>query len=330
MNTPNPIGAVVVTKVDGAVSAGYGVIERPTPGPGQLLVRPSYVGICGSDLEQLADHMPDTFVINYPHVLGHEWSGEVVEVGPGGRDFKVGDPVVGHGDLGGNRWFGVTHDGAMADLFAVDRTVCFRLPAEMGLRNAALVEPFACVFEAFGKLGGLNAAHRVHVHGLGAIGLCTVIQAVAARASVAAVDPSARRRELALSLGAEVAVDPSDVEAMEALAAAADVVVEASGAPPAQAAALESAAQNGRVLFMGVSAPRAVPTRLGLIQQRNLTVMSSTGAASGAWPGALRMIERHGLDLTPIVSATFSFADCEEALARAADPGRETKVLLHP
>jgi len=325
-----PVGAVVVTKVAGTVSAGYRVIERPTPGPGQLLIRPAYVGICGSDLEQLADHMPETFVINYPHVLGHEWSGEVVEVGPQVDDFEAGDRVIGHGDLGGNRWFGVTHDGAMAELFAVDGAVCLRLPAGMGLLSAALVEPFACVVEAIRKVGGVNAAHQVHVHGLGAIGLCAVIQAAITKASVVAIDPSHKRRELALSLGAELAVDPADTEAMTALAAGADVVVEASGAPPAQAAAVESGAADGRVLFMGVSVPRAVPARLGLIQQRNLTLTSSTGAPSGAWPSALRMLERHRVDLTPIVSTTFSFAECKEALARAADRGRETKVLLHP
>lgn len=324
------VGAVVVSKAAGKVSAGYRTIERPAAGPGQVVVRPAFVGICGSDLEQLADHMPDSFEINYPHVLGHEWSGEVVEVGPHVDNFHVGDRVIGHGDLGGNRWFGVTHDGAMADLFVVDAAACFRLPSAITLLDAALVEPFACVVAAFGRIGGVTAAHRVHVHGLGTIGLCAVIQAAAAKASVVAVDPSSKRRELALSLGAEAVVTPTDTEAMAALASRADVVVEASGAPPAQAAALESAATDGRVLFMGVSVPRAVPTRLGLIQQRNLTLTSSTGAPRGAWPDALRMLERHRVNLAPLVSATFSFPECEQALARAADRGRETKVLLHP
>lgn len=319
-----------MTRSDGRVSASYRTIDPPVVGGVQLLIRPAFVGICGSDLEQVAGHMPRTFAINYPHVLGHEWSGEVVAVGADTTGFGAGDRVIGHGDLGGNRWFGVTHDGAMAELFAVDAAVCFRLPPDMELLNAALVEPFACVVQAFDTIGGVNAAHRVHVHGLGAIGLCAVIQAAIAKAHVVAIDPSSKRRELALSLGAEVAVDPAHAEAMAALAAGADLVIEASGAPPAQAAALESAATDGRVLFMGVSDPRAAPARLGLIQQRNLTLTSSTGAPRRAWPSALRILERHRVDLTPLVSATYPFADCEQALARAADRGRETKVLLHP
>lgn len=87
---------------------------------------------------------------------------------------------------------------------------------------------------------------------------------------------------------------------------------------------------NGWVLFLGVSLPREAPARLGLIQERNLTVTSCTGAAGSTLPQALRMIERHHLDLAPIASAAFPFADREQALARAADRGRETTVLPHP
>jgi L-iditol 2-dehydrogenase len=144
------------------------------------------------------------------------------------------------------------------------------------------------------------------------------------------IDPSDRRRELALSLGAESAVAPGDAPALAGLSGTADVVVEASGSPLAQAAALESAAQHGRVLMMGVSKPRAVPAMLGLVQQRDLTVFSSTGAPPDAWAPSLRMLERLKLDLQPLVSATFPFTQIDVALARAADPGRETKVLVHP
>jgi L-iditol 2-dehydrogenase len=329
-DAPNTITAVVVSKRAGQVRVEHAAIERPSHGRDQLLVRPAFVGICGSDLEQVADHLPPTFQINYPHVLGHEWSGEVLEVGAEVEGFNPGDKLIGHGDLGNNRWFGVTHDGAMADVFAVNANVCFKLPDGVDLRTAAVVEPFACVFAAYRKLGTLNSSHRVHVHGLGAIGLCAVIQAVASGASVTVIDPSARRRELARSLGAEAEVSPGDSAAIAELAGTADVVIEASGSPLAQAASLESAAQNGRVVMMGVSKPRTVPATLGLVQQRDLTVFSSTGAPPDAWGPALRMLERLKLDLQPLVSATFPFTQIDVALARAADSGRETKVLVHP
>ena len=153
------IGAVIVDRDGtGVIDVSFGTRPRQKPGPGQLLVRPAYVGICGSDLEQLHGGMPESFVINFPHVLGHEWSGTVVETGPGVDGFSVGDRVLGHGALGGNSWFGVTHDGAMADSFAVDAAMCFAVPDGVDLQTAAIVEPFVCVFTAYRRLGVISAA----------------------------------------------------------------------------------------------------------------------------------------------------------------------------
>jgi L-iditol 2-dehydrogenase len=324
------VSAVVVDRTDGGITASYTTVERPRLDPTQVLVAPAYVGICGSDLEQMKGAMPDTFRINYPHVLGHEWSGEIVEVGSGVTSLKVDDLVIGHGELGGNQWFGVTEDGAMADVFAVAQDVCFRLKPGTNLISAALIEPFSCVLAALNKAGALNASHRVHVYGLGSIGLCAVVQASLQGAEVIAIDPSPKRRELALVLGASDTIDPTSTERAGEFDGTADVVVEASGAPAAQAAALESAAPGGRILMMGVSTQRPTNARLGLVQERDLTLISSTGAPVAVWDQAIRYVERHDLDLSPIVSTMLPFSRIEEALARAGDPGLETKVLLHP
>jgi L-iditol 2-dehydrogenase len=155
------------------------------------------------------------------------------------------------------------------------------------------------------------------------------VQAALKGAEVIAFDPSTKRRELALKLGAADALDPTSQDRAGELDATADLV-EASGAPAAQAAALESAAPGGRILIMGVSTPRPTNARLGLIRERDLTVISSTGAPVAVWDRAIRYIEQHNLDRSPIVSVMLPFSKIEEALARAGDPGLETKMLLHP
>jgi L-iditol 2-dehydrogenase len=333
MTTSTPaqqISAVVVDRTETGIVASYTSVARPQLAPTEVLVAPAYVGICGSDLEQMKGAMPDTFHITYPHILGHEWSGEIIEVGAEVTSLKVGDLVIGHGELGGNEWFGVTSDGAMADVFAVAQEVCFRLQPGTNLISAALIEPFSCVLAALNKAGAINASHRVHIYGLGSIGLCVVVQASLQGAEVTAFDPSPKRRELALKLGATAAFDPTRPEGLGQLEASADLVVEASGAPAAQAAALESAAAGGRVLMMGVSTPRPTNARLGLIQERDLTVISSTGAPVAVWDRAIRYVEQHNLDLSPIVSTMLPFSQINEALSRAGDPGLDTKVLLHP
>jgi threonine dehydrogenase-like Zn-dependent dehydrogenase len=329
------VGAVVVRKADGLISADYEHVARQSPGDRELLIEPSYLGICGSDLEQLHGRMPESFVINFPHTLGHEWSGIVTAVGAGVTDFAIGDRVLGHGDLGGNDWFGVTHDGAMADEFVVPAALCFAVPNDVSLLTAAVIEPFTCVFTGLRKIGGVAASDIVHVYGLGAIGLSAVVQAHTAGATVVALDPSELRRDLARRLGASAAVDPTDGTFADQMTDAvgspfADLVVEASGVPSAQAMALESAGVGGRVLLMGVSTPRGVAARLGLIQQRDLLVTSSTGAPAKNWPAAIRFVERAGIDLEPFVSSILPLSAAAEAIARAQLPGAEIKVMLRP
>src|SRR3546814_1839833 len=68
----------------------------------------------------------------------------------------------------GNDWFGVTHDGAAAEIFTVPAALCFQVPQNASLLSAAVIEPFACVLQALTEAGGVNAADTVHIHGLGA------------------------------------------------------------------------------------------------------------------------------------------------------------------
>lgn len=329
-NGSDTVGAVVVRKdAEGRISADYERIAAPQPSPGELLIEPSYVGVCGSDLEQLHGRMPDTFKINFPHTLGHEWVGTVVALGDDATGFAVGQRVLGHGHLGGNDWFGVTHDGAMAERFAVPADMVFPVPERVDDRTAALIEPFACVVQAIKKLGGVSAGDIVHVHGLGTIGMCALVQAVAAGARVVAFEPSELRRRRALELGAALAVVPGTPEAEEQLGSA-TVAIEASGHPAAMSAALESGAEEARVLLMGVSTPREAPARLGLVQARNLTVISSTGAPVGIWPAAIRFVDQAGIDLSSLVTSVLPFSECAEGIARAQDSSTDIKVLLEP
>lgn len=324
---PTEVEAVVVRK-DGAgvISATAERVDLPPLLPGQLLIAPEYVGICGSDLEQLHGRMPVTFHINFPHTLGHEWAGTVAELGEGVTGFDVGDRVTGHGLIGGNDWFGVTHDGAMADLFTVNASMCLRLPDSIDMVTAAIIEPFACVLTGLRKAGGVSAADVVHVYGLGTMGLCVVVQALTAGAAVYGFDLSPFRREAAASLGATAVLDPREGHEVPP----ATLVVEVSGSPIAMASALESAGTDGRVLMMGLSQPRTEGARLGLIQERGLTVLASTGAPPAVWPDALRYVEQAGIDLRPLASSILPFGEFEEAYRRAQDAEHEIKVLVRP
>ncbi|RFA06991.1 hypothetical protein B7R21_17350 [Subtercola boreus] len=324
-------GASFVRTESGDVVVELRAHPRQPVDAGELRVQPQYIGICGTDLEILHDRMPENFDTRLPHTLGHEWSGIVVETGPGSDGFAIGDRVLGHGHMGGNDWFGATHDGAASDSFVIAAHMCHHVPAGVDLLTAAIIEPFACVLQGFQKAGGVTAGDTVHVYGLGAIGLAAVIHCVTVGARVVAFDLSPLRRSRAIELGCEAALDPRDVGKAERDALGlADLVLEASGARAAQASALESAAPRGRVLLMGLSRPTETDARLSLIVERDLTVLSSVGAPTDIWEPAIRYVDRARIDLGRIVTSTLPLSRVHEAFDRAQDAQNEIKVMLRP
>jgi L-iditol 2-dehydrogenase len=331
------ISAVVVDRIPGGlVTLTCEHRPAPIPGPDDLVVLPSFVGVCGSDLELVAGNSDDDFPIEYPHILGHEWSGVVAEIGSAVTSFEVGQLLVGHGSLGANRWFGVTTDGAMADRFLVPAAMCFAVPDGVSAQRSAMLEPLACAMQGLASVGGANAGSTAVVFGCGTLGLAMVALLVSTGAVVVAIDPSERRRDIADRLGASVCFPADDGAALlgqiqdRTGVDGADLVVEASGAPAAQAAALEITATHARVLLMGLASGNAASAALRLIQARLLTVSTSVGAPPAAWPPALRLLQRTGLDLTPAVSDVFDFHRCREALDAATHPATTGKVMLSP
>jgi L-iditol 2-dehydrogenase len=331
------VSAVIVRKeASGAVTVACEDRAAPVAGPRDLVIEPSFIGVCGSDLELVAGHSDDDFPISYPLILGHEWSGLVVEVGSEiGDDFEVGQLVVGHGSLGDNRWFGITQDGAMADRFLVPAAMCFAVPAGVSAQRAAMVEPLACVLQGLHVVGGADASHTAVVFGCGTLGLAMVGLLVSTGATVVAVDPSEQRRKIAERLGATLSLPAADgAELLEDIrlhlgVGGADLVIEASGNPAAQAASLEVTAVGARVLLMGLAHGNTTAA-LRLVQARLLTVLTSVGAPAAIWEPTLRLLARTGMDLTPAVSDVFGFDRCNEALSAARNPSTTGKVMLTP
>ncbi|MBU6279395.1 MAG: zinc-binding dehydrogenase [Actinomycetales bacterium] len=301
------------------------------PEPGWVRVAPSYVGICGSDLDQLAGNVDPNFPVHYPYVLGHEWSGVVESVGEGVQ-LRPGDLVAGYAYRPGWR-----NHGAMADLFLANAQMCFAIPEGITARRAALLEPLACVLQGLRSIGGSDGGDQVVVLGCGALGLAMVGLAATTGARVAAVDRSQVRLDLAQRMGASTVLNSQHCG--ENLSAAlldliggrgADLVVECSGAPALQASSVAIAANSGRVLFLGLAHAAAAQVPLFQIQRRGLRLQASTAAEQSAWQAAIRLLDATDLDLTPIISDVFSFQDCAAAVAAAYDPAAHAKVMLQP
>jgi L-iditol 2-dehydrogenase len=309
-------------------------IPQPTIDETQVLVRMRAVGICHSDYELLYGRY--IIPISYPVTPGHEWVGEVVEVGRAVTGFRPGDRVVGECVVrlpDRVHHFGFSMDGANREYFAVRPEWLHKLPDALSDATGSMIEPFTCGYFAIQNVGGTNASETVVVSGGGTIGLVSAAAAIAMRARVIVIDPIAHRREAAIKLGAVAAIDPlaeDTVARVEELTGGAggDLVVEASGHDSSLGIVFDLARQDGRVAMMGINIGRRIPAHLGNVQMRNLTVRGSIGSP-GVWPAAIRFLEQTRLDLSPIQTHDFPLTEAVNAFAVGKQAEQCIKVTLH-
>lgn len=310
------------------------VIDRPMPtiDANTVLVKSRQVGICHSDYELLAGQY--IIPISYPVSPGHEWVGEIVEVGANVTGLKPGDRVVGECVIKTPErihHFGFSMDGANREYFQARPEWLHKLPDEVDDAKAALIEPFTCGYYALMRNGGTNGSETVVVSGGGTIGLVTAAAAVGMGARVIVVDPLQLRRDTALKLGVDAVVDPSAVDPVAAIAemtgGGADLVVEAAGHPSSLANVFDYARPEGRISMVGINIGQKFPVELGKIQIKDLTVKGCIGSPN-VWPGAIRFLQRTGINLSPIQTHSFALDDAAKAYDIGKKPTEAVKVTL--
>jgi 2-desacetyl-2-hydroxyethyl bacteriochlorophyllide A dehydrogenase len=307
------------------------VADLPVPdiARDEVLIASRAVGVCHSDIELLEGRYIIPF--RYPVIPGHEWAGEVVAVGADVTTVAVGDRVVGECVIGSDH-FGFSVDGAAAEFFVARPEWLHRLPDSMTWTQGALVEPFSCGYHAVLKADDVDASDTVAVLGAGPIGLGVVAAAHGRGARVIVAEPNPDRAALAVTLGAEVTLDPTVDGFVDAVGdhtggRGADVVIEATGRPVAMATALEIAGFRARLVNVGIDVGGVTPTRLGLIQSKELQVRGIIGSP-GVWPRTLRFLARTGVDLTPLVTTTVPLADADKAVELARGGHDQVKVHI--
>ncbi|WP_432936498.1 zinc-dependent alcohol dehydrogenase [Kribbella sp. CA-253562] len=304
-------------------------VDVPRIGPDEVLVALRSVGICHSDFELLEGRYIIPF--DYPIVPGHEWAGQVAEVGREVTAFAPGDRVLGECVIG-QQHFGFSISGAAAEYFVARPEWLHKVPDQLSDTQAALVEPFSCAYYAAAQAGNVNASDTVVVFGAGPIGLSCMALAATLGARVIAAEPDPLRGDLARQLGAEEVLDPTaDSFAENVLEVTggrgADVVMEASGQPAAMAATLEIAGFGARLVNIGIDVGRSATAKLGLIQSKQLRIQGTIGSP-GVWPETLRFLARTGLDLTPMITGRYPLDRAPEAYAAARKAGENVKVHI--
>lgn len=302
-------------------SASVQELDVPSIAADEVLVRSRNVGICHSDFELYEGRY--IIPVSYPIVPGHEWSGEVAEVGSAVTNLRSGDRVVGECVVNnGDDHFGFSIGGADAEYFVAKASWLHRIPEELSFAQGAFVEPFSVAYHATVAAGGIDAGDSVAVIGGGPIGLLCTLAAATMGGSVTLIEPQEHRRALGLEIGAQEALDPADLGGRRF-----DVVIEAAGAPAAMATAFPIAAHSARVVFVGIDIGGSAPVEIGLIQSKALQVRGIIGSA-GLWPRTIRFMAASGLDPTPLLTATFPLGEGTAALDAARDTSRNVKVQI--
>lgn len=314
----------------------FAVTDLPTPhaGPGELVLRNQVCGVCGTDVH-IYHGEPGSADVNPPVVLGHEYSGEVVEVGEGVTGFAVGDHVTvdpniycGHCAYCQNgkkqlcpsmEAIGVTRDGGFAQYSLIPAAQAFKLEPTVPWEAAAMAEPLACCLHGI-DLAGIQVGDKVCVVGGGAIGLLMVQLAKLSGASqIVLSEPNEKRRQVGLQLGANAALDPTRPDAQEAFAqvldGGANVVIECVGNVPAVKSAFQFAGKGATVLLFSV--PKVDATfdlPLFDVYKKELTIKGSF-VNPDTHARAVALINSGKVDFGPIITHRFPLDQLPEAIA---------------
>lgn len=313
------------------------VVDRavPRPGPGEVLVRTRASAICRSDMSL---YVGDPIVGGAEAgsgviVPGHEPAGDVVEIGWGVEGITVGDRVTGYLAIGCGhcefchrgyrmlcpRWrcLGFDVDGGDAEYFVLPASNCLVLPEEISYVTGALLTDMLGTQYHTQKSMGVDGATTVAVFGLGPMGAAAVMVAKGFGARVIAVDLLDDRLTLANELGADATVNSSVDDPVAQIGEmtsgrGVEVALDCSGAPPAQNAALDSAAKLGGVAFVGESRSTTIRPSEQIIRKQ-LRVAGGWYFPLGEFGEIARFAVTHALPVDRLVTHRFALTDAAEA-----------------
>jgi threonine dehydrogenase-like Zn-dependent dehydrogenase len=343
-------------------------LPPPEPGPGEVLVRTLACGICGSDLHALkhAERFVEasrragsvrTMDLSRDVVMGHEFCAEIVEHGPGTtRALKAGTRVCSRPSLirpDGPRTVGYSNDtpGGYAEYMRLTEALLLEVPSGLPTEHAALTEPMAVGLHAVAK-ARLEPDDAPLVIGCGPVGLAVIAALRLARAGpIVAADFSARRRDLATAMGADVVVDPARTAPWQSWRATAvwrdagrapalppwiagpplrpAVVFECVGVPGVLDQIMAAAPRGSRVVVVGVCMePDTIYPMLGISKELNLQFV--LGYTPDEFAATLRHIAEGAIAVAPLVTGKVGVEGVAAAFEALASPDLHAKILVEP
>lgn len=316
-------------------------IAEPTAGFGEVVVKVRAVGVCGSDLHQF--HGTHSWPVNYPVALGHEFAGEIVELGEGAIDWKIGERVAcetaaficghcamcrtGRYNLCPTRLgFGYGTDGAMTRFVRVPTRIVHRIPRNVPYEDAAMTEPCCVAANAVVELSNVKPGDTVAVIGTGPIGLLCAQMARLfnpSRLIVIGLASDGPRLEVAKACGA-TEVWTTDSMSISPIA---DLAVDAAGASESLKPALELVKPGGQIVKVGWG-PEPLGFSLDPLVQKAANLQGAFSHTWATWERVLALMSARKLTLAPL-RRCFRLTEWREAF-EAMESRQTVKSILIP
>lgn len=332
---------------------GFGnleVQEKPEPSPGrdQVKIEVKYAGICGSDIHTYEGH----YKVATPVTLGHEFAGEVVEVGENVTEFKVGDRVTSETTFyicgeceycktqdynlcNHRKGLGSQQDGGFTKYLIARKESVHHLPVNVDYQSAAMTEPLACTYHAVAKTE-INEGDLVVVIGPGPIGLLAaqVAKSYGATVIITGLTNDKVRLDKALEVGIDYMVNTQEQDLKAFVneltnGYGADVVLECSGAVPAAKQGLDILRKKGQYAQVGLFANPEIQFDLDKIIQKEIRVVGSRSQKPADWEPSLALMNEGKVNAKALVTHIFDITKWDEAY-QAIKSGEAIKVLLTP
>jgi threonine dehydrogenase-like Zn-dependent dehydrogenase len=319
-------------------------IPPPKLLPGDILLKPRLIGLCGTDLSTFRGKNP---LVSYPRIPGHEIAATIVETGAEvPPEFRPGLNVTLYPNTSCgacasckrgrvnackfNETLGVQRDGAMAGLFTIPWQKVVEAP-HLSLRELVLVEPLAVGFHAVER-GRVKQADTVAVIGCGTVGLGALASAASRNAVTIAIDVDENKLSLAQQIGAHHVINSRDSSLHGDLEAITnglgpDVIIEAVGTAATYRMTVEEVAHTGRVVYIGwVKDPVSFET--SLFVHKELDILGSRNYLN-EFPAVIDVLSRGDFPVEAAISATVPLEAAGDALREWSEsPQKFTKILV--
>jgi len=302
----------------------------PTPGPDDVIVKVHYCGICGSDVTNFKIKM-----YQVPLIMGHEFAGEVVEIGSNIKNVKIGDKVCGinvlldisQGQLDG---MGIFKDGGFAEFVSVPKKFLFNIPKSVSIKEAIMIESFANAARGT-KLSKITSNEKIIIIGGGNIGLCFLNYLVSERDPnyIVVIEPQEFLREKAKEMGATESLPPTAIKIKKFIKKFGEpsFIFDCAGNERSLLMAIDLIKRGGTVLLEGVH-KGSISFPMFLINSKEVCLKGVLGHDRDDILASLKFFAQNKINAEKLISQVIPIQNIQQAFEKFLEPGERNFIKI--